>query len=117
MERAIEVLPTPGGPAKSRIFPFACAASRACFGAVGSCLLDGGSAFGRRVRAGDVRLPGSLRFLPRLPELAHGEELEDPVLDVAQGVVVLVEDPRGLLDVQVVFAAVEFQGSSAIVSR
>ena len=31
IDRAIEVLPTPGGPAKRRIFPFACADSRASF--------------------------------------------------------------------------------------
>ena len=32
----------------------------------------------------------------RRPQLAHGEELEHAILDVAEPVVILVEDPRGL---------------------
>src|SRR5262249_9302764 len=53
------------------------------------------------------RLFALLLFLLALfpaDELAHGQELEDPVLHVPEGVMVLIEDSRGLLDVEVVFA-------------
>ena len=40
-----------------------------------------------------------------MPELAHGQELEHPVLHVAQGVVVLVEDPLRLGQLEVLLAA------------
>ena len=43
-------------------------------------------------------------FLSPAEELADGEELEDPVLHVLQGVVVLVEDPLRLDDVEVLLA-------------
>src|SRR5262249_31771721 len=56
---------------------------------------------GRRGRRGFRFLLG---LAARLPELADREELQDPVLDVAQRVVVLIQDPRGFLDVEVVFA-------------
>src|SRR5439155_7591017 len=42
---------------------------------------------------------------PLLAELAHGQILEDALLHVLQSGVVLVEDPAGLGDVEVVLAA------------
>ncbi len=64
-----------------------------------------------RLSARPARASGSLlrrglglrRLLRRLRELPDREELEDPVLHVLQPVVVLVEDPRGLLHVEVLF--------------
>ena len=48
-----------------------------------------------------VRLPA---LLLGQPQLAHGQELEHPVLDVAEAVVVLVEDLLRPLDVEVLLA-------------
>ena len=56
-----------------------------------------------RGRAGQLR--GLLGLLARLPELPNRQEFQDAVLHVGKRVVILVQDPRGLLDVQVVFAA------------
>ena len=54
----------------------------------------GATAGRRRHRVGGLRA-----------ELAHREELEHPILDVAEGVVVLVEDRRGAGEVEVLLAA------------
>ena len=97
---AIEVLPTPGGPAKRRIRPrfvvlFSFGRLRRTFpGHLGlRSLRDHRRRRRRRLR----------RLAPE--ELADREELEDPVLHVLQGVVVLVEDPLRLDDVEVLLAS------------
>src|SRR6185436_7556255 len=52
---------------------------------------------GRRVAGDGRRLGHPARAL--LPELLHGQVLENAVLDLVEVVVVLVEDLAGLLDV------------------
>ncbi len=52
-------------------------------------------------------VPQILLFLRRFtlalgPQLAHGQVLQDALLDLLQAVVVLVQDPAGVFDVQVV---------------
>src|SRR5581483_11879649 len=51
---------------------------------------------GARAATGGVPHPALL------PELAHGQVLDDPVLDVVESRVILVEDASGLRDVEVV---------------
>ena len=112
MERAIdlatEVLPTPGGPTKRRIGPLGLPLLLGGGGRHDLVLADvsgdlvARSRRSRRLRLGLLGLAG---LLLRLPELADGEELEHPVLDVAQGVVVRRRGSRRPRDVQVLGAA------------
>ncbi len=78
MERPRLVLPVPGGPTKHRITP------------------------SRSSRIWSVRL----LLLPLLPtillELAHRQVLEDPLLDILQIVVILVQHLAGMSDIQLV---------------
>ena len=48
---------------------------------------------------------GVLRGFLLHPELAHSQELEDPVLDVAESIVILVEDPLRFVQLEVLLAA------------
>ena len=95
IDLAIEVLPTPGGPAKSRIRPR---------GAGGGVDVASSSGLRRRPAKPPARRPCvGLGFRlglrsSRLRQLADGEKLQDPVLHVRQAVVVLVEDARGLAE-------------------
>ena len=82
---------------------------------VGGSVSAGASAVGRRlvarrragVGAAALSVASSSSSSPRaalLAELAHGQELEHPVLDVLEAVVVLLEDLLGPVELQVVFA-------------
>ena len=66
----------------------------------GDRLAEAGLADARRADEAEDR-PGRLRI-----QLAHGQVLEDPVLDLLHVVVVLVEDLFGVVDVEVVFGLV-----------
>src|SRR6202035_3169246 len=106
IDLAIDVLPTPGGPTKRRIGPLAFSSSlprtTGSAGVVGG--VGGGAAGSPGAVSSGAAAAGSLGRGP-LPELADCQELEHAVLDVAQGIVVLGEDPRRLVEVQVLGAA------------
>ncbi len=95
IDRAIEVLPTPGGPTKRRIGP------RRGSGGVAAALP---SRLGRAL-GGAAVVRRSWRDLALELELAHRQELEHPVLDVLEAVVVLVEDLGGVLEVDLLLGA------------
>ena len=68
---------------------------------------------GRRLRSrvfittiGRFRLGSFRRLAPGVfPQLAHGKEFQDAIFDIAQGIVVVFEDPFGFGDVQTFGAA------------
>ena len=109
IDLATEVLPTPGGPTNSRIGPRARSSSLPGTGTLGG----GTVAVAAGVSADSPRRPprssrlgrGRSACLVLGPKLPHGEELEHAVLHVAQGVVVLVEDPLRLGQIEVLRAA------------
>ena len=94
---AIDVLPTPGGPAKRRMRPRARAERRSSSLPAPGCGSPSTIAFSS---ATPSRLLAGL-----LRELVHGEELEHAVLHVLEAVVILVEDARGLGDVELLVGA------------
>ena len=123
---AMDVLPTPGGPVKSRIGPFAMA--RALASVVSVIVRSSSSPFARAtasrrslralsLAAGNSPVRGHLLGELLRAQLAHGEELEHAVLHVLQAVVILVEhvDRRALRSSW--SSERVFHGSSAIHSR
>ena len=100
IDRAIEVLPTPGGPTKRRIGP------RRGFGVVASALpsLSVALLAAPSLPSPSAAAAGRRGFALEL-ELAHRQELEHPVLDVLEPVVVLLEDLRRVLEVDLLLGA------------
>ncbi len=96
MDWATEVLPTPGGPAKSRIgLRRTASRARVGEGAVLRVLVVSAAS----TTSGSTSTLGRFLLFAQLEE-PDGEELEDPVLDVAETVVVLLEDFARLGDVE-----------------
>src|SRR6478735_5316685 len=96
---ATEVLPTPGGPLKRRMWPRPVrSSSLPGTGALSDgrtgALSDDSDASGFSSVGATVR-----------PELPHRQELEHPVLHILQGVMVGVEDARRLGELQRFLAA------------
>ena len=98
-----DVLPTPGGPTKQRMAPapetFSSPMSPGETGA-GDRLAQRRLADAGRADEAHDRRARRVRL-----ELAHGEQLEDPVLDLGDVVVVLVEHLARMRQVEVVVGA------------
>ena len=121
---AIDVLPTPGGPEKSRIGPLAIARAFASFLSVTArcspvTFSTGVASRALRLERGDRHLARGLDLVRHLlrAQLAHGQELEHAVLHVGQAVVVLVEHLSARASRSRLSSLRVFHGSSAIHSR
>ena len=114
IDLAIDVLPTPGGPTNRRIGPSG-HGPRLDLARVGDrpVFLLLGLAQGRRGRVlVGLELGGRaharlLDLLGQLPgaKLAHGQELEHPVLDVLEAVVVFVEHLARVVEIELIVGA------------
>ena len=100
-------MPTPGGPTKQRI------------GSRGDGSVAGGLGLGVGAASRTLLRPSTTAGRPRLALLAQlldRQVLQDPVLDLLQVVVVLVQDLAGLRHVDLA-AGQRLQGRLAIQSR
>ena len=108
IDLAIDVLPTPGGPTKSSIGPLAMARALASRESV----IARSSSFGPPREGVAVSLSAlsfsaehSPTFPPRRPvawRSWHGQELEDPVLDVLQTMVVFIQDLGRTIEIELI---------------